>query len=378
MAHSTYSMSSAYRWIEGHCPASIRMSKPYPSSTNEAAEQGTAAHELREFCLKIGVSPRDCIGMTFNGFEVDTEMAEGVSIDVNYVNRLTLEYGVKPLLEQRVTMSSLGRTDVFGTADTTFIVPHKRLVHTIDFKFGFGVVEPEENWQLRGYCVSTLDTFDLWGKVDKVITTITQPRYQHNKGLVRSTSYTTEQMNEFGDTFYRSILAADDPRTKPNPGKWCKYCPARGNCRARMLKTIEMAYRGEPIDELTSDEIEILLAEIPVMTAHLEAIEKEAVRRAQRGHRFGDWKLVDSRPRAKCSDEKQLIAEAVAAGVNADRLFDKRLKAETSIRKVLPGELVDKFYVKPPATDILVPMSDKRVAKIVGQVRKGTFGIVSK
>lgn len=370
-------MSSSSRWIEGHCPASIRMSKPYPSSTSDAAEEGTAAHELREFCLRLGVSPQNCLGMTFNGFEVDQEMVDGVSIDVNYVNRLSVEYGVKPLLEQRVVMSGLGRNDVFGTADTTFIVPKKKLIHTIDFKYGRGCVEVENNWQLRGYGVSTLDTNDMWGSVNKVITTITQPRYAHSHGPVRSTEYTVDQMDEFADTFYRSVLLADDRSTKPNAGPWCKYCPASGNCRARMLRTIEVAYRTTTIDELTSDELEVLLGEIPVITKHLEALSLEAVSRAKRGHRYHDYKLVESRPRAKLKDEKEFVKEA-SDTVKIERLYKKQLKSPSELKKLLPGEVVDKHFVKPPATDILVPMSDKRVAKVTGQVRKGTFGKVNK
>ena len=378
MSHSIYSMSSSSRWIEGHCPASIRMSKRCQSTTSEAAEQGTAAHEMREFCLGLGVQPQDCLGMTFNGFEVDQEMVDGVSIDVNYNRRLEIEYGVKPLLEERVVMSSLGRNDVYGTTDTTFLVPRKRILHTLDFKYGRGCVEIDGCTQLQGYGVALLDTFKLWDQVDEVHTTIIQPRYNHSHGPIRTAVYTIEEMDEIADKFYRSVVAADDPTTKPNAGPWCKWCPARGNCRARMMRTLEIAYRQKPIEELTSEELEILIGEVKVVQSHLEALEREASRRAQRGHRYENYKLVDSRPRAKCSDEKKLIATAKAQGVNADRLYAKSLKSESAIRKVLPGELVDKYYVKPPSSEILVPMSDKRVAKVVGHVPKGTFGKVSK
>ncbi|CAH9015886.1 protein of unknown function DUF2800 [Vibrio phage 393E50-1] len=364
--------------MEDKCPASIRMSRPYPNTTNVAAEEGTAAHEMREFCLSVGVSPEKCRGMTFNGFVVDQEMIDGVSVDVNYVNRLAIEYGVKPLLEQRVTMSSLGREDVFGTGDTLFLVPHKRLVHVIDFKYGRGPVQVENNSQLQGYGVASLDTFDMWGKVDTVKTTITQPRYAHSHGPIRTAEYSTEQMNNIGDKFYRSILAAEDPSVRPKAGKHCQYCKAAGNCRARMLRTIELAYRGEPTDELTSDEIEAILPEISAMTRHLEALQFEAVKRGQRGHRYDNYKIVESRPRAKCQDEKKLIADAKANGFNIDRLYSKQLKSKSAIEKVLPGELISKHYKAPDPTDVLVPMSDKRVAKVVGHVSKGTFGKVSK
>lgn len=364
--------------MEDHCPASIRMSKRYPSSTSAAAEQGTAAHEMREFCLKLGVQPQSCLGMFFNGYEVDQEMVDGVSIDVNYVRRLEIEYGVKPLLEKRVAMSSLGRNDVYGTGDTLFISRKKRIAHVIDFKYGRGVVEIDNNSQCQGYGVSTLDTFDLWNEVDEVHTTIVQPRYQHSHGPIRTQVYTIDEMDQIADKFYRSVLLADDPTTKPNAGKWCKWCPARGNCRARMMRTLETAYRGQPIEEISTEELEILLGDIPSVNSQLDELKAEAVRRARGGQRYQDWKLVESRPRATCTNEKQLIVDASKEGIKIERLYDKKLKSRSSAQKVLPPKLVEKYYVSPPASDTLVPMSDKRVAKVVGHVSKGTFGKVSK
>ena len=386
MIHSIFSMSGSPIWIEGHCPASIHMSRYYGDGSpitdidhedNYSAIEGTAAHEMREFCLKLGIEPQRCLGMKFNNVEVDQEMVDGVSVDVNYVRRLTIQYGVKPLLEQRVTMSSLGRDDVFGTCDTIFLVPQKRLIHSIDFKYGRLPVEPTTP-QLKGYNVSALDTFDLWGEVDTVKSSIIQPRYGHVDGPIRHTEYTIEETNEHGDIFFRSVEAAENPETQPNAGSWCKYCKARGNCRARLMRTLEIAYQNKPLNRLSDEEIEFLMMEIPAAKTHLDEVEEEARKRALRGHQFNEFKLVDSRPRRKCTDEKKLIAAAKKAGVSKERLYSKSLKSHSAISKVLPEKIVDKYYVRPPSSEILVPMSDKRVAKVVGSVPKGTFGKVSK
>lgn len=378
MAHSVYSMSSMGRTVEHHCPAWIRMSRPYPNTTNPAAEEGTAAHELREFNLTTGFRPHDCIGMEFNNHVVDEEMADGVAIDVNYVNRLTIEYGVKPLLEQRVVMSGLGRNDVFGTADTVFVVPKKRIVHIIDFKYGRGAVEVKDNWQLRAYGVATLDTFDLWNSVDEVHVTITQPRFGHRDGPIRTEVYTIQQVDEFADVFFRSVNLADDPTTVPNAGEWCRYCPARGACRARMQRTLNMVFRNDLLTDITAEELEMIKEELPTITSNIESIEDEMLRRAKGGHRYHNFKLVDSRPRATLRDEGEFVKDA-SKHVNIERLYDKKLKSPTNLKSLVPGEVIDKHFKKPEPTEILVPMNDKRIAKMPkGQVRKGTFGKVSK
>ena len=384
--HSTHSLSSSSRWIEGRCPASIAMIKPYTSTgpidddyeDNYAAKEGTAAHELREFCLRLGVQPQQCIGLTFNDVKVDQDMIDGVTIDINYVKRLEVEYGVKPLIEVRVVMSSLGREDVFGTCDTLFVVPKKRLIHPIDFKYGRLPVEVENNSQLTGYGVSALDTFGVWDGIDTMVTSITQPRYSHRDGPIRTVEYDITEVDEIADMFYRSVLLTEDLSQKPHAGPWCRYCPASGNCRARLMKTIETLYRDRPLENISSEELELLIAEASVAKSHLESIHDEARRRASRGHRFENYKLVESRPRMKCTDEKRLVAEAVNSGVNKDRLFENKLKSKSVIEKIIPQKLVEKYYVRPQGHDILVPMSDKRIAKVVGHVPKGTFGKVSK
>lgn len=378
MAHSVYSMSSSGRWIEGHCPASIRLSKPYPNTTNPAAEEGTAAHELREFCLTFGVRPDECIGMEFNNHQVDEEMADGVAIDVNYINRLTIEYGVKPLLEKRVVMSGLGRQDVFGTGDTAFIVPHKRILHILDFKYGRGPVEVQNNWQCRGYGVASLDTFILWNDIDTVHTTIIQPRYGHRDGPIRTESYTIDQMDQFADTFYRSVQLADDPETRPNAGVWCRYCPNRGACRARMQRTLDLVYREDLLVDVSAEELEMIIEELPTIQSNIDALSEEMLRRAKGGHRYHNFKLVDSRPRAQLLSERDFIKDA-SKHVSIDRLYQKKLKSKTNLEKLVPGKVVDKHFKKPEPTEILVPLSDKRIAKMPkGNVRKGTFGKVSK
>ena len=49
-AHAKLSPSSAYRWIA--CPGSIRLSAGIPDTSSVFAEEGTAAHELCELCLR--------------------------------------------------------------------------------------------------------------------------------------------------------------------------------------------------------------------------------------------------------------------------------------------------------------------------------------
>ena len=361
--HSKYGFSGASRYIEGACPASVRMSEGYPSGTNPAAELGTAAHELGEFCLQLGLNPHECLGFTFNDHIVDENMIDASAVYVNFGRSLALQAGVKPLLEQRVTMTSLGRSDVFGTGD--YLLFDKRKLHVVDYKHGYGIVEPTSP-QLPGYGVSTLDTFNMWDQIDEVMCTIIQPRASHVNGPIRSVMYSKAEMIDWQQKFQRSIVLAEDPNELPVAGPHCKYCPARGNCRARLERTIELVYLDKPLKTLLPEEIELIYEEIDVISTHLEAIKMEALKLGREGRKFDKYKLVNSIVRAKCEDEKGFIEAAVNEGVDTSKLYDQKLISMTKAKKLVSAKTVNQFYVKPPSSTTLVKKEDNRPAVRVG------------
>lgn len=364
--HSVYSFSSSHRWIA--CPASIRMSKGIPNTTNDAAERGTAEHLLGEFCISIGVAPADCLGLTFNNIIVDRDMVEGATLYKNVVESLSLRYGAKPLLEQRVVMSSLGRLDVYGTSDCTHIATEQRILHTTDYKGGRGVVHVDDNSQTVGYSIATLDTFGLWDKVDKVVNTIVQPHYDHIQGPVRHVEYTIEQLKQWQLVFAGAVSKADDPTTKPVAGEHCHYCPRSANCRARMEYTLKYAYTDCPVDSISIGELETIYQESRSVKRFLEDVEKRVLDEARNGASFKNFKLVESYSRAICHDEKGLLEIAKQAGVDPVKLFlDPRLVGKTKAAELLPKDIVNRFYRVPPVSSTVVPLTDKRPAMRVGK-----------
>lgn len=369
-AHSVYSFSSSSRWIEDACPASIRMSRMAPrSETNPAAELGTAVHELSEFCFHYGVTPYDCIGMTFNDHVIDENMANASAVYVNFGKHLMVQSGQKAMIEQRVTMSSLGRTDVFGTSDFTLINGH--ILHVVDYKNGRGIVEPTSS-QLAGYAVATLDTFHLWEQITEVHRTIVQPNAPHEHGPIRTVVDPIQSMYDWQQKFYRSVTLADDDNQRPVAGTHCTWCPASGFCRARMMRTIELSHLDKPIDVITAEEAEIMLNEQKVMERNLSMIAVHALNLARKGQKFGEHKLVTNYGRATLKDESSLIEDVKLQGVDLDKMYEKKIVSMTEARKLLPNALVNKHWTKPEPTTTLAPMHDKRPA-IRTTVTDGVF-----
>lgn len=360
--HSVWGMSGSYIWIEGRCSASIRMSGGFPEMTNKDAELGTSAHELGEFVSALGCNIRECLGMTFNDIDVDHKMIDDVSVYTNYLAEKTIQYGVKPLLEQRVTMNYMGRSDVFGTLDCGFITIENGVVEIVDYKNGYGLVEAENCSQTAGYGISLLDTFDLWNKIQTVKTTIVQPNVNHKDGPIRQDIYNIYEMLQWRDKFHRSIALTEDKTQKPNAGEWCHYCKGQANCRARIEYIMEVAYTNVPFDELSIGELEIIYRNISGIKFFLEKVENRVLGLAMKGCKFDDFKVVASYGRTKCKDENALVDYAVGEGHEKNSLYNIKLKSKTDLKRLLPLKVINEYFISPEPGKKLVPMHDNSPA----------------
>lgn len=366
--HSSYAFSSSHRWLKNRCPASVNRQKGKPSKSNDAAEIGTAAHELGEFCIRMGIRPIDCLGLKFNGRVVDHDMINAVEV---YVGHITANR-IGAMLERRVELKLDGRDDIFGTADSiTFI---DRTLYVDDYKHGYGVVEVPDNTQLICYAVASLDTFNAWFKVDYVTVTIIQPRANHIDGVIRSYTYTVNELMAWRDVVVESIQLADDPNAKPVAGSWCKYCLASPTCKARMIQTIEIAFDES---EVTEDQLIKIYPEIEVVKNHLDSISDKVRELALAGKPIPDYKLVKKRTRAKCTEVESLEKECVSLGIKADDLYDRKLKAKTNITPVIGKDLVQKYFVSEESGLDLVSIKDNRPA-ISNQTAANIFSGVPK
>lgn len=366
--HSVYSASSSKRWLA--CPASILMSKDAESTTNPAAELGTAAHELGEWCLKTGVNAYDCIGLIFNKFVVDAQMADAVQLYVSFIRDLCRKYNVEPMLEKRVVMLSV-RNDVYGTSDCIIIIGDWLFV--IDYKHGYGIVEVANNSQAVFYAIATLDTLGLWQQIKHVQTTIVQPRADHVDGSIRHHIYTIEQLIQWQNVFRQAIQRAESGES-PIAGEHCHYCPARGICRARMQRTIDLAYGDKALSVMNVDELIVLYSERNVIRKQLENVEQRMLEFARKGVTVDGHKLVKAITRANCSDEDGFIEAAINdSGKDKSEFYNMKLKSMTDCKKLVDKGVVDKYFVKPPASTTLVPLNDKRPA--VTNERPSAVGI---
>ena len=363
-AHALLSPSAAHRWIR--CPPSACLEREFPSSSSEAAAEGTAAHALCEHKLRKFLKLRS--KRPHSDFE-DDEMDRCSDAYVSFVQE---QMGDIPspmvLVEQRLDLTCYV-PEAFGTADCIIVAGD--MLHVIDFKYGMGVlVEAEHNPQMMLYALGALDLLDGIYDIQTISMSIFQPRREN----VCTWSLTKEDLLRWArDDLVEKARLAYAGEGIFCAGEWCTFCRAAVRCRARAEEKLRLAreeFRLPPL--ITDEEIEEVLGEIPDLIKWANAILVYATDAAvNHGKAWKGFKLVEGRSVRNYKDEDAVAREAKAAGYTD--IFNTKLIPLTEMEKVMGKEVFAKaigsLIEKPPGKPTLVPLSDKRPAIHTGNVR---------
>ena len=374
--HSTFSASSAERWI--HCPGSIHMASLFPPTTSPAAEEGTLAHELA--ALMIEGARRDAleaIEAKVNRFyEAHPDLRDSFAamlrtlepyidyVTAAYVNALAVDPAAVLLTEQRVDFSDIVPGG-FGTSDVVIIGGGR--VTVIDLKYGKGVpVSAKDNPQIRLYAIGAINAFDLVYDFDRVKMVIYQPRLDS----VTEEELSVDALRAWADTTVKpaaEAAASDDPPYCP--GEWCAshFCPGAGVCRARAEYVLALErHAGKDPALLSDEELSDALTRADVLQKWAKALNSYAMGEIQTGHAIPGWKIVEGRSNRIFADEDKVVAAAVRAGFDKALLFKSSLIGITDMEKLMGKkqfkEVLGALVVKPAGAPKLAPESDERPA----------------
>lgn len=248
-AHAFLAPSAAARWVA--CPGSALMESRYPEAGDKAAaEEGTAAH----WCMQQlfdGWAPEALLqdGKTESGHPVTREMVEGAQLLFDDVRQTLGNHWKSAVVEQRVAIPRVHPSANWGTPDVRAWLPSigdvfqgATTLYVWDFKFGHGIVEVFENWQLMDYVAGLLDEMrHIPEERITVVMRVVQPRAHHRDGPVREWRTTADKLSNY---VFRLSMSADDamqpePVCRPQP-EACENCTARHACEALQRAT----YRG--------------------------------------------------------------------------------------------------------------------------------------
>ena len=377
-AHAQWSASASSRnWT---CAGAIAMSTLAGDEVESIhAARGTAMHEVSELALRNDTDCIECMGMTvrtkMHEIEVDEECCVNAQVYVDYVRSRNYHW---LLIEKNFSLAPLEPPfDAGGTCDAIGMLLDERTLEVVDLKGGMGIVDVNDNKQLRTYGLCAL--LNLEPKqteyIDKIKVTIVQPRAPHKDGRIRSETFHIAELidwtNELRAAMAKSKAALDDfeeingNRVKFDEWseKWltpgaCTFCPAEALCPK--LKTQALSITQETVRNwfedptlsaaalpktnsvslLSSDEIAHILDGLDMLDNWANAVRAYAFNQAENGVEIPGYVLVDKigrRDWKEQDDDKQ--AEALAktlseAGVTLKGdIWQKKLSSPAQIEK---------------------------------------------
>lgn len=362
--HALLGASSAHRWL--NCPGSALLTADMPDTTSLYAEEGTLAHSVcesyaRHSLLDAGYTVVS--GSTDNHSHASDEMLDCAGLYVETILEIA-----EPLhnpyiaLEQRVDYSKWV-PDGFGTADCIIIGDGTLTV--IDYKHGRGVqVEAEGNPQLMLYALGALERYQTLYEIGTVRWGIVQPR---NGGVSFSDPLPVGAIIAWADTTVRPAAALAMTKDAPfRPGDWCRFCKARGFCRARSDHNLSLeGFEKKPSKLLTPEEMGAILLRGKDLLKWYSDVEDEALSRLLTGGKIPGWKAVEGRAIRAWSDAEAAFKRAVEIGVPEQMLWEKKPVTLAALEKTLGKKEfapLTEFVTTPAGKPALAPESDKRPA----------------
>lgn len=315
------------------------------SEAGAPAEEGTAYGEYIE--RKLETPHLEIPAKARNGVYFDDDMrfyAKGTLVDI-----VSKAEG-KILCEQRIDWQTRSGIWIRGTYDISFV--HNGKLYIDDNKYGWGIVEVKENWQLLGYAIGEIIRRAV--AFDKIVLRIHQPRPHHEDGWLREWELTYAELLGYKEKIEARMdqIAAGD-RTLQTSAK-CKYCPAAGeSCPAfnrlfyRALE-ISTEFTQDQIDEVElGRQLDHVGRAMEVLKIKQDSLNELSVSRIKAGkiipgyiteERYGDrkWKSGVDPAVFKILTGKDIVEQVMLSPAKAEK---------AGIHKKFVNQFVDRHFL---------------------------------
>lgn len=408
--HALFSPSGAHKWIR--CTGSLAMEKGLPYTTNDSAEEGTAAHELAAVTLTDGAFYTKAYqGRIFNKeWEATEEMCENVQLYVDALRdridefKLAGAVEVHLFVENRIDISEVvGVPDQFGTSDAIFIAVWADGTATLsveDLKYGYRLVSAKDNEQLMVYGLGAYMLYELSYDIREIRMVIHQPRREH----VSDWSVTRDELLAFGETVRAAAQDAQAKMKLPKaqvvpfltPGeKQCQYCKAAGTCPALgkfVEDTVGAGFADitaelvvSPLQETSSGEDYALkLSKMPLVETWCKALLSSAEAFVFGGGDIPGWKIVAGKKgRRKWGDTSEAEEAMKSMRLRQEEMYNFKLISPTDAEKLLKKDSPRRWnrlkalIVQSEGQPAMVEEDDKRPALQLSAAQEGEFAAVA-
>lgn len=363
-AHAPLPPSGATAWME--CPRWPSMQRPQPDGDdNEAAREGTAAHDLLEQMMhgRVDVAPGEFAG---NGVAITNDMIDASIEFRDRVWSLTTE----PLIEAKVYMPRI-HADCWGTLDCGWVDVPNRKIYVWDFKFGHRYVDAFRNYQLVAYAEGLVE---LWGLSPShgfdMELAIYQPRNYDRSGHWRVWNTTGDEHRGMVDKLHLAAKLVS-PRAQAKTGPQCRDCTGRAGCEALQrasMHAVEVSCEvtGIDIDNASlGAELEIITQAADRLKARKTALEEQAKAQLRTGSVVPGWTVEPGTKRERWTIP---VDDVIALGQACELDLAKpgTLTPKQARDKGLDAEVSALYTERPPGEHKLVRVTEEKAARAFG------------
>lgn len=339
----------------------------FTETDNTIREEGNAAHWLASVIFNGEFNAVEMVDRKApNGVFITADMAEHVTDYVSAVGMLSAD------IEFSYSIGGQG-WQVNGRADAIKWECHPNdqyetpyWLHVDDFKYGYTVVEPENNWTLishaLGYCIAK-------NMQPQFITLrIHQPRAPHRDGTVRFITLTYQELIA---AYWLINETLSNPSNTLVTGSHCGKCKSFTSCTARQdaeLNGIEVSHIGYNAD-IDNDALALRLDQIHRAQELLKQSEKAylelGAHRAKIGQVIGGYMLeTDMTNRLwKEGMSPDLMLAMVGRDISTKKLPSPRQAEQAGISSEFVALWTER---KPKGTKLVRVDANKKAKKMFG------------
>lgn len=369
-SHSKYSASGFEAAML--CPGKPVMESGKPDNSNAYSREGTAAHQLLEWCLKDTKQAAAFAGRVIevegDKIVVDDDMVDHIQWTIDTVYDYAAGNMVIP--ETRVNYAEaigVGEADGWGTADV--IIARDDELVVMDLKYGRGVeVIAERNPQMMLYGLGALAQCDgIMGDFKRMRLVVLQPRTNRKPS---EWDCSVDELRGWAATEawdaveQRQQAAATSPVNESflRPGeKQCKFCKAKATCPALRDAVHDIVYDetaaspdefgmvtdDHPLTPQRTDSsaewLAACLSKVDLIEDWCKAIRAEAERRLLAGESVPGFKVVQGKRGARqWTDAKAAEQMLKTFRVKLEDMYDMKLISPTSAEKLAKAETIGK------------------------------------
>ena len=323
---------------------------------HEAAAQGTAAGEYLENLLLN----KPLTAVASNGVYFDEDM----KFYTTPINDDMRSRAADPILcETRIDWQTRSGVWIRGQYDAAFVDKEGRLCIE-DLKYGWGIVEVKENWQLLGYAIG--EVMRRGQGFDHISLKIHQPRPHHEDGETREWVLTYPELLEYKEKIEVRMQELVDGKRDLQTSSKCKYCtgaaeacPAFNRLFYRALEVTTEFHQDSISDQELSTQLDHIKRAEEVIKIKKDSVTELGVMRIKQGKIIPGYVQTEKYSNRAWNAGVSPESIKIMTGINPiENSFMTPAKAEKAgVSKALVKQLAKKKFIgmkleKKDSTDV--------------------------